>query len=381
MDSIALTYCNDYNISKIEDLLRKASQQLNLDISDRFSGKKVLLKPNLLGAHHPDRAVTTHPSVVEAAIRMLKDYDCEIWLGDSPNGVQKSLEDVWQKTGMDNVCEKYGVRKKYFEREGATLIDDLLISNVVLEADYVINVPKFKTHGLTILTCAVKNMFGIVPGLKKTDYHRKSGSKEKFGEVLVRIAETKKPCLNIVDGIEGMAGNGPSGGFKINTNFIAVGRDMHGIDLAFANLIGVDPLHVDTLMAAEKRGLINLAERPPLLTDDLSKFDFGGFKLPTTYTGNLAASKIFRFLISKTMSSMRVKPRVTKEKCIKCGMCVRICPVSVIRFQKDGYPRVDTSGCIECYCCHEACPEKAMELKESLILKAVKKISDTNSKR
>ena len=172
-----------------------------------------------------------------------------------------------------------------------------------------------------------------------------------------------------------MAGNGPSGGFKVQTNFIAAGRDMHQIDLALARLINVDPEHVDTLLAASKLGLVNLKNEPVVLGDGLATLKLPDFQLPVTYRAGFGKSKIFQYLIKRLMINISVKPKVEKEKCVKCGMCVRICPVSVIKFQEDGFPKVDTKNCIECYCCHEACPEKAMELKESLLLRYFKRSS------
>lgn len=375
MESVVLRYCNGYEIGRIEGIIRESLSDLGIDLGREISGKRVLLKPNLLGAHLPEKGVTTHPAFVEALIRVLKGFDCQLWLGDSPNGVQKSLADVWNRTGMDSLCHRYGVVKRPFEREGATLVGDLLISNVVLEADYIINLPKFKTHGLTVLTGAVKNMFGVVPGLKKTDYHRIAQSKKEFATFLVRIAEVKKPHLNVVDGITAMAGNGPSGGYLVGIGLIAVGRDMHYVDLALAQLMGVDPYHVDTLEAAGALGLVDLGKGPYFLGNDIKAFNMAGYKLPVSYTSNLRDFGWFRFLVSRFMINMRVRPRVIKKRCVNCGMCVKICPVSCIKHD-NGYPHIDNDECIECYCCHEVCPERAIELRESLCLKISKAIAN-----
>lgn len=374
MGIVILKHCNSYDTRLIERSLRESFDGLGVDISKEVSGKKVLLKPNLLGAHLPEKAVTTHPVFVEALIRILKDCDCRLMLGDSPNGVQKSLLDVWERTGMSDLCDRYGVEKKCFEKEGAVLIDDLLISNVVFDAEYIINLPKFKTHGLTLLTAAVKNMFGIVPGLKKTDYHRTASSKADFAEILVRVAGVRRPNLNIIDGIDSMAGNGPAGGYVARLGLIAVSRDIHSADLALARLINIEPKHIDTLEAAEKLGFIDLKEGPELIGDDVSMFKMAGFKLPVTYTKNIRHSRWFRYLISKLMTNMNVRPRVLMDKCVKCGMCVDICPVSAIDWL-NSYPHVDSDKCTECYCCHEVCPEQAMELCESLCLRIAKALS------
>lgn len=375
MEEIAFKYSNDYDTDRLELVLRQSFKEIKLNIEKEVSAKKVLIKPNLLGAYYPEDAVTTHPNVIEALIRILKETNCEIWLGDSPNGVQKNLREVWIKTGMERLCEKYNVEKKYFEKEGASVIGDLLISNVVLEADYVINMPKFKTHSLTLLTGAVKNMFGVVPGLKKTDYHRNAKSTEAFAETIVRIAEVKKPNLNILDGIDVMAGNGPSAGFKLNVGLIAVARDMHLLDKAMAGLVKISADDVVTLKAASNLGFVNLNEEYKLVGDKNVNFSLEEFKLPVSYTSSSKIVKLFLYILEKVWNGMKVKPKVKNEKCAKCGMCINICPVSTIKYHNN-FPHVDIRKCINCYCCHEVCPEKAIDLRESKSMKIVKWISN-----
>lgn len=373
MEDVIIKYCNSYKVSKIEALLREVLVENEFFNLNRLSGAHVLLKPNLLSAHDPVKAITTHPALVEAVIRILKDYSCEISIGDSPNGVQKNIEDVWQKTGMHEICLKYDVKDKPFERFKSRYVDNLLISSVVLDADIVINIPKFKTHGLTVLTCAVKNMFGIVPGLRKAAYHGESKTREKFAEVLVRIAEVRKPDLNIVDGINSMAGNGPSGGIKCDTHFLALSPDMHSVDIALCNMLNLDPLHVDTIDAAHRLGLIDLKSDVKIL-GDIDKINFVNFKLPVSYTTNLRKFGWFNFVIGRMLGAMAVKPEVNKSKCIKCGMCVNICPVKCISY-REGIPFINNKKCIGCFCCHEACGQNAINLRESLTLRLVKKIT------
>lgn len=378
MKSVALTYSNNYDIPTVEASLRILLAHLEIDIGAEVRGKRVLLKPNLLTAYTPDKAVTTHPKFIEALVRIIKDYDCELWLGDSPNGVQQSLEDVWNKSGMETLCNRYGVVKKLFEKGGATLKNDILISNAVLEADYLINLPKFKTHGLTVLTLAVKNMFGIVPGLRKTDFHRTSKTRADFATNLVKIAEIRKPDLNIMDGITAMAGNGPSGGYPLHVGLVAMGRDAHAIDFTITKLLKIDAKDIDTLKAAEVLGLINLADEVNIIMDSNVHFDFSDFKLPISYTAGLRNSRLFNFLISRLMINMRVRPKVNRAKCSTCEMCVEICPESAIEIC-GGRAKIDNSKCKECYCCHEICPERAIKLRESLCLKIAKLMSSRRS--
>ncbi len=377
MDSVYFSKCDAYDLSAVEARLRSAFSALGVDVPGQFSNKTVLLKPNLLGAYQPEKGVTTHPIVLEAIIRIVSDVNCTIWLGDSPNGVQQSLEEVWNVTGMTALCDRYGVEKKFFEREGAIEKNGKIISKPILDADILINVPKFKTHGLTLLTAAVKNMFGAVPGLKKTAYHRECRSKEIFARCLVEIAEIRRPDFNILDGIESMGGNGPSGGYIVPLGLLAVTRDMHAIDYLLAKLLGVSPREVDMLDEAEKLGFVNLKDEPKVVGESLGSFDMTNFGLSVTARRNFRGSRWFQYCIRKLMSSMKILIRPEHHKCVKCGMCGRICPIDNITFE-NGYPVINNEKCIECYCCHEVCPENALELEESLPLRIVKKLSARN---
>lgn len=371
MDKVFLGKCEGYDVGGLESVLREGLGLLKIDLALELTDKKILLKPNMLGAYAPDKAVTTHPVFVEALIRVLKDFDCELWLGDSPNGVQPSLEVVWKKTGMMEICGRYGVKPKFFEREGATFKNGVLISNPVLAADYIINLPKLKTHGLTLLTIAVKNMFGVVPGLQKTVCHREATTRGVFARELVKIAETVKPQLNVVDGIVAMAGNGPSGGYPVGVGLVTIGKNMHAVDMVVAELLNLRPEHMDTIDAALKMGVIDPSMRPEIVGRAFSEFNLKDFRLPVSYTANLMEYRYFHFIISKLMSLTKVRPRVEKVRCKKCRMCVGICPVSAVTIEEN-YPVIDEKKCIECYCCHEVCPENAVKLQESFLLRVMK---------
>ena len=85
-----------------------------------------------------------------------------------------------------------------------------------LDADIIINLPKLKTHGLTTITCAVKNLFGLIPGLEKSQWHMKAPGREGFAELLLDLNEAlmhglsePKPMLHLVDAVVGQEGNGP----------------------------------------------------------------------------------------------------------------------------------------------------------------------------
>jgi uncharacterized protein (DUF362 family)/ferredoxin len=374
MGEVFLKQIPSYDVDAIKDAILKGFSSLGIDIKNEVRGKRVLLKPNLLGAYPPEKAVTTHPSLVEAILKILKGCDCEIWMGDSPNGVQNSLEEIWEKTGMDDLARRYGVLRKFFEREGAEWVGELLISKPVLEADYIINLPKLKTHSLMTMTSAVKNMFGTVPGLKKASYHKISKTPKDFATWLVKIAESRRPDLNIVDGITAMAGNGPSAGYPVNLGLLAIGRDMYDIDYLLASILNIKPEETETLKAAKILGFTDL--KPPVVKgDDASLFDTSTFKLPVTYSLKVSRTRFFNYLVNAFIGRLSISPKVNKRRCKRCGACIKICPASAIKKTKDGYPEITRKMCIQCYCCHEACPHRAIDLRESLILRLNKRIS------
>ena len=182
----------------------------------------ILLKPNMLSKSSPDRAVTTHPSVVEAVIILLKEFGAKasnITVADSSGGPQNPmiLAANYKVCGFADVASRQGVNlytkleSKTVRTDGVMVKEFELIAPAV-DCDIIINLPKFKTHVMTAMSGAVKNLFGTVPGLKKAEFHMRFPDKDNFSEMIVDLCETVKPDFTIVDGIVGMEGDGPGSG-------------------------------------------------------------------------------------------------------------------------------------------------------------------------
>lgn len=378
-EQVALFKCHAYDTELILSVFKRSLDAIHFDL-EGLEGKKVLLKPNMLGAYPPEMGITTHPVFLEAAIILFKEAGCEISVGDSANGIF-SIDSVWEKTGIRDVCKKYNVKETVFEKEGGVLTEGILIAKPVLDADIVVNLPRFKTHGLTILTVATKNLYGCVPGLQKTKYHRENIDKMAFAKLLVRIANIVRPSINLVDGIVAMDGNGPSAGRIIKTNFIVVGENYLLVDVVCSKLAGLPPSHLDVLIAAKNMGLWDGSENIEIVGEKLADCIPKDFNLPTTYTKGMRDWWISKFVVDKIWGGISIKPKVDKKKCIHCWLCAGACPSNAIEFVEGEFPKMDYKKCFECYCCHEVCPQRAINLRESLGIKMGRYLGERRIKK
>jgi ferredoxin len=235
--------------------------------------------------------------------------------------------------------------------------------------EYLVNLPKFKTHDLTLLTGAIKNLFGLVSGTYKTELHKKFFEKDDFANILVDIFQEAKPALTIVDGIVAMEGDGPATSGKLrNLNLLFAGADCVALDSILALIMGVDPLSVTTTKEAVSRGLGEADMNSiSILGESLS--DVGGkpFLLPTTST---IRKSIPKPVIKFAKKFIRYLPFVVHANCIRCSACVQACPSKIISL-KDNHIHFDYSKCIFCFCCQEACPASAIKVKKSLLAKMI----------
>jgi Pyruvate/2-oxoacid:ferredoxin oxidoreductase delta subunit len=228
-------------------------------------------------------------------------------------------------------------------------IDNALVSRAIIEADVYISVPKFKTHGLTGLSCAIKNNFGLLAGALKAQTHKRAGNPFHFAEALVDVFAIRPPHLVIVDGVLAMEGNGPASKDLINLGRILAGDDPVAVDAVVAHMMGF-PALPRTIELAAARGYGSC---------DLSGIDIYG-KLEVIPGFQLPQGMDPRAL-STVSAVTAVRPRVDKELCSLCGNCLQHCPAGALTMEE--YPVVSPELCITCFCCQELCPQKAIELK------------------
>jgi uncharacterized Fe-S center protein len=257
----------------------------------------------------------------------------------------------------DNAVEVMG--KSAFKR--------LEIAQAVLQADAIINLPKVKTHGQTYLTLAVKNMFGIVPGVRKSRWHMVAGADAvRFSRMLVEICYFKKPVLNIADGIMAMEGNGPRSGNPFRLGYIIAGEDASAVDRIICQILGAKFKQVPTLIADEGLGMgITNIQDIEIVGAELTEaknFHFGGQQLPSSM-GKIG------FLVPLVKNSVNSRPAINRQKCNQCENCINVCPAGVMNLGKKESVEIDLDQCIRCYCCSEICPEGAISVKQGSLWK------------
>jgi len=370
IDSIvAFERCNDYGPS-----VRKSVERLFANLGGLEGmitrGQEIIIKPNLLTDRFPEQAVTTHPEVVRAIIRILKDFGAKPSVADSPSNVVK-IEKVWQKTGFATMCREENTPLLNLEKCGSVHFNteggSFSIAKPLLDTGFLINVPKVKTHTLTVLTAAVKNMYGSIPGLQKATLHKIHPTVPEFAKLLASIYTKVPPHLNIADGIIGMEGDGPSAGNPTHLGFLAASRDAVIMDLALCKLLNLDCTKIDYLKLLAKDGDVKNAlagiKYAGATPDEFIKHTF---KAP----GTMLTTLIPRWIVRILEPYIWFAPEFS-DKCTMCGRCVKACPVGALSAEPKQKPVLQRKKCIGCCCCHEICPATAITMGKSPLLKLV----------
>ena len=382
MDKTVLLYrVQSYDQALVDQSVETIFEQIGA-VQDLTPESRVLLKPNLLAKHPPEAAVTTHPAVVRAVIRALKKRGVEhIVLADSCGGLYNPalMKSLYKVSGLWQVCQEEGVECytecKYDTKaapEGRAVKEFTLI-RPVLESDFIIDLAKFKTHVMTGCTAATKNLFGCIPGLQKAEWHMRFPAKEQFGDMLIDLLGVVKPRIALVDGILGLEGDGPAGGTPRQLGLLLAGEDPLTVDLAVCGLMGLDPMRVPYLAAAQKRGLCGEKLDKALVKGEPEAFEpIPDFALPESYQGGDTdfARHVPGILQKPVQALERVlapHPVVISSRCIGCGKCAEICPQHTIRLDKKA--KILPQNCIRCFCCHEMCPVKAIQVKKFSLFK------------
>lgn len=379
---VAVTACNNYNLDDVYSSMREALQLLGGLESMIKKGDRVLLKLNLIGAWAPEKAVTTHPVVAEALGILVKEAGGIPLLGDSSGGSTYGLtEQALEVCGINAVARRIGAEIVNFdkskvvtltEKDGLKMFDRLSIAEPIFAADFVISVPKLKTHSSTIITGATKNMFGAIPGPRKAEIHSRFSDLDEFNKAIVEIYSATKPNLAIMDGIVGMEGNGPSAGNPKKIGLILAARDCIALDRVVCDLCGIEEKEVGLFRSArlEKTGVTDI-ESIEMLGLPREKALVKGFKAPMTM-GLMDWKWLPKWIKEYYKRSLNLatapKPKLEKGKCSSCGLCVDSCPVNAMEMVNSS-PIIRMKECVSCFCCHELCPESAFSIKISLFWK------------
>jgi uncharacterized protein (DUF362 family)/ferredoxin len=367
---ISLQKLTSYNPTEVENALKRLLLPLGGMQAFIKPGQKVLIKPNMLAGKGPDKAVTTHPEIVRAVIKQAQAAGGKVRLGDSP-GIG-SPENVARKCGILDIVEETGIRFAPFDTSvkiptTTGTFHELEVAEDVLAADVIINLPKLKTHQMMGLTCAVKNMFGAVVGLRKPRLHLQAGTdKAFFALLLLELCETLSPALTIVDAVVGMEGEGPGSGDPVQIGALLAGTQPLAVDTVATELVGLRPRQVWTQQKAldTNRPGTQLAELELLgdALDDLKITSFRPAKMTDVNFGLKGGLK--RYL----KNSLTARPVPDHELCQRCHVCVTHCPPEAMRIENQRL-EIDYERCIRCFCCQELCPHNALITKQGLLLR------------
>lgn len=362
-NKVALRKCKDYDLNEVFNLI---SEIYKVCEGPDVSGKKVLVKPNILIDSDPSKCISTHPVVVEAMIRFLQSVGAVVFVGDSPAVHLRGFKS--EKSGIYQVCQKTGATWVDFvinPYEAALKNGKIKIASIVREVDLIISLPKFKNHELVFFTGAVKNTLGLVPGFTKAKQHALHYDRQRFSTFLVDLNEAILPHFFLMDGIIGMEGAGPSQGNPINTEVLIGSTNPVAMDIIGSTIAGYKPMDIPTNSISISRGLW-LKDINEIIYDgpDLQKVIRADFKrFPITGNKNI----VIKFLKDKLPipKKMERRPVFIHKNCTGCKECIKVCTSNAIMMhhEKENWVVLTDRKCIRCYCCSEVCQYNAVEIK------------------
>jgi uncharacterized protein (DUF362 family)/Pyruvate/2-oxoacid:ferredoxin oxidoreductase delta subunit len=324
------------------------------------AGTRVLIKPNFLTPATPDKALTTHPTIVRAAAEFVLNKGASVQISDSP--AMGNFTRLLRKGGYQEMLKDLDVTFKPFEKSVLTDVGEpfgaIDVAKDVMDAEVVINLAKLKTHTQMTLTLGVKNLFGCIVGLKKPEWHMRMGvDRQMFARLIVSIYEAVKPAYTILDGILAMQGQGPGhSGNPRELGLLMGGKNAHAVDHVACLNVGLDPEALETLHTARQIGAYDgrvHVNGDLRILDDFQFPELGSLSIGPPYLGRLMR----RFVIQQ--------PAVDNKACKVCGDCWKYCPAKAISYTDRGIS-FDTEACIRCYCCLEVCPHAAIRAKKPL---------------
>ena len=375
VENVSLLKSSGYNTLRLREDVERLLEPLGGMSSFVTPGERVLLKPNMLAAKAPEKAVTTHPAIVKVVADLVREAGGVVLIGDSPGigGFQR----VAEKSGIAAAAQAGSATLVEFddtvELQGSGVFRRIMLARAYMQADKVINLPKLKTHEMMTMTCAVKNLFGAVVGTEKAGWHLKAGaSRQRFARLLLEIYLLKKPALNIVDGIVAMEGNGPGGGDPLAFGVLLAGVNPVAVDVIAARLAGIPP---DLLYVEQEARAMDIAgsrfEEIALCGTPPEQFEAVSFRLPGGLDTRFGLPVFLAEALKKQLTSF---PAADKKTCVLCGVCRDACPPAAITI-KNSALSVDNARCIRCWCCRELCPHDAMTVKRGVLLTALTLLS------
>ena len=388
MSKVAMSACADYQPQNVQTAVDDILNQLGGLQNFVKPGQKVFVKVNLVREMSPDKHGTTHPEAVIALVNELSKITQNIVIGDSCGGMYTKgvMNVVYNKCKMTEIANRTCAKLnddfdfQTVELNGKSL-QKCEIINAFTSADVVINFTKLKTHSFAGYTGAVKNLYGLIPGLLKVELHSRFPDLGDFCNLLCDIEQYAKDkiVLHMIDGVIGMEGAGPTNGKPKFIGQILASSNPYELDVVAVSLFG-KPFDMPLLQVARDRGLVS---------DDTSTIDFDfttlkdkfvdNFDIPEVTSANtfLNMPKWVKKLAKKHLTK---KVKIDKNRCRGCGKCVTHCPAEALKVV-DKKAKLKQSKCIRCYCCQELCPFDAVQLKKTFMYRVLHTFSHTRNKK
>lgn len=404
MPKVCIIRCGSYDRDQVQQAITSAFKEFG--VSDFFKAQeKIVLKPNLLSSKTPDKAVTTHPEVFRAVAVALREYQVELSYGDSP--ANDSPEKAQKICGIEEVANELSIPQADFvtpvhrDYPQGVLARNFQLVKAVEDNDGIVSICKFKTHALTQFTGAMKNQFGLIPGMLKAKDHVRFPTETAFTQMLADLNNCVRPRLFVMDAIVGMEGNGPANGTPRAIGLLIVSDDPVALDSVCVGMAGLDYNEVLAVKTGETSG-VGVADHERIdicLIETINgiqsiRWDKASKMIPllkipnfvNAVSGASAISVLSTFLGPVAKKLILNRPAIIHSKCTKCKLCVRVCPVEpkAIEFSEKKQKIVYNYGrCIRCFCCQELCPFAAIEVQKapfSFLMSGSRKTTSKNKK-
>lgn len=370
----AIVPCSDYEPANVRRALETALEKAG-GLDWVRPGMRIGVKLNLCAGLRPEKAATTHPVMAAELTRLLTERGAQVVLGDSPGEPFTAvvLSRIYGVTGMKR-CEAAGgtLNRDYSHRTAefpeAVTVKSFELCSWLDGCDEIISFSKLKSHGLMGMTAAVKNIYGVVPGTVKSEYHFRYADPMAFADMLVDLNEFIRPRLFLCDAVEIMEGNGPTQGQPRHMGALLAGTDPYAMDRLCARLVGVEERELLYLQAAKRRGLLSEAVEPDAAAE-AERFRLADFRRSGATSSWFLSDPedgVFRAFLKKSLAVLlRSRPKLY-DGCVGCGHCAELCPAKAITI-RDRRAVIDRKKCVRCFCCQEFCPTGAMRVQRTVI--------------
>jgi uncharacterized protein (DUF362 family)/ferredoxin len=356
-----------------DDPAEAARRAINMlgGMREILAGRRVaILKPNFVAGRPARTGATTNLELIAAVADEVRAAGATPYLCES-SGTEFNDEATSAILGLEEFCREHDIglisrvnRWMTLRPSGARRLRTFHVP-AQLAGACLINMPVLKTHVVSGMSIAMKNLMGLLPRNDRRSMHTLG-----IQQCIVDLNLGVKPDLNIVDGSVGQDGDGPLYGDAAHLGALVVGRDSLAVDLACCQLVGVDTRAIGHLRLGQLqigprrpnlRGDMIVLERPYRLPQVKPLYRLAFWLMyPLDYpyakaTGSHLCTDLYHTGLLGT------RPRITAERCTRCGVCVEACPLpNVIDLAT---LRVNPRTCERCLLCYEACPEGAITVK------------------